>query len=93
MIKAVEKMRLSEEMPTTVRVSEKGQPSSNGRAEQAVRTAKEMGRVLRHYITERSGYVPEPEHPLYVWSIVHGAYLYNHYNVLQRQRETPAWKE
>ena len=74
-IKAVEKMRLSQGMPTTVRVSEKGQPSSNGRAERAVRTAKEMGRVLRHYITERSGYVPEPGHPLYVWSIVHGAYL------------------
>ena len=89
-VKGVQILRTKNGQRTTVRHPEKGQPSSNGRAERAVRTAKEMAKTLRQAIFEKCGYCPEPGHPLFVWSFVHGIFLYNHYGVLTKQRVTPS---
>ena len=55
---------------------------SNGRAERAVRTIKEMARTLRKQIALRCD-------PVHLWSFVHGTFLYNAFGIQRRERMTP----
>ena len=49
-VRGVEQLRSKNQLQTVVRYAEKGQPMSNGRAERAVRTLKEMSRTLRQHV-------------------------------------------
>ena len=49
-VRGVEQLRSKNQLQAVVRYAEKGQPMSNGRAERAVRTLKEMSRALRQHV-------------------------------------------
>ena len=89
LLNGVKVLRTKRNVRTDIRYPQEGQPKSNGRAERAVRTIKEMGKCLREMVFAKSGFRIKTEHPLHAWSHVHGCSLRNNFAVNQRTKMTP----
>ena len=89
LLNGVKVLRTKHNVKTDIRYPQEGQPKSNGRAERAVRTIKEMGKCLREMVFAKSDFRIKTEHPLHTWSHVHGCFLHNNFAVNQRTKMTP----
>ena len=75
------KIQRGADVETVIEPARQGDKRSNGAAERAVRTSKDMLRTLKMALERRIGVTIPPEADVLTWMAEHGSYLHNRFQV------------